>query len=190
MQQYLDYRLYNGSTLHGLILYSIMIEQLVTPRLTMQILDDKDAAFIRNLVNTEGWIKFIGDRKIHSDDEAINYIHRIKNTPDFTYWVVRLRETMVPIGIISFLKRIYLDHFDIGFAFLPEFNGQGYAYEAALEVMTKLRKQRGHTTILATTISANASSIKLLGKLGFHFEKEIQLENEKIDVYINEELQN
>ena len=172
------------------MLILIMKQQIVTSRLLLHIITDHDAEFIRILVNTQGWIKFIGDRNIHSSDDAINYIRRINNTPHFTYWVVRIKETNEPIGIISFLKRTYLDHFDLGFAFLPQFNGQGYAYEAAKEVMTVVRQQQAYNTILATTIGGNANSVKLLERLGFRFEKQIQLEDERLDVYVNSELKN
>ena len=90
---------------------------LTTDRLLIEPLSINDNSFIFELVNTEGWLKFIGDRNVHSKQEAIANIQRIKNTPNLIYWVVRLKDNHVPIGIISFLKRSYLEHFDIGFAF-------------------------------------------------------------------------
>jgi ribosomal-protein-alanine N-acetyltransferase len=137
------------------------------------------------LVNSEGWLEFIGDRNVHSLDDALEYIRRILKTPDFTYWVVRIRETNTPIGIISFLKRTYLEHFDIGFAFVPESNGQGYAYEAAKGVLAIVGKEPRFRKIVATTLPTNVSSIKLLKKLGLRFENEIQVGAERVHLYIN-----
>ena len=98
---------------------------------------------------------------------------------------MRLKDTPTPLGIISFLKRSYLEHFDIGFAFLPEFNGCGYAYEAAEKVLFIASQKEEYSTILATTIPQNIASIKLLNKLGLHFEREIEVASEKLHVYSN-----
>jgi [ribosomal protein S5]-alanine N-acetyltransferase len=48
-----------------------------TNRLVLKSLKLDDFSFIKNLVNTEGWIKFIGDRNIKTNDDAENYIKKI-----------------------------------------------------------------------------------------------------------------
>ncbi len=156
-----------------------------TQRLLLNLIVEDDHDFIFSLVNSKGWLEFIGDRNVHSKQDSIEYIGRIINTPDLFYWVVRLKDNNTPIGIISFLKRSYLEHFDIGFAFLPGFHGYGYAYEATEKVLSILSKKAEYTTILATTIPQNIYSIKLLNKLGFHFEKETEVLNKKLHVYTN-----
>ena len=162
-----------------------MQTEMTTQRLVLNIITEDDDDFMRSLVNTEGWLKFIGDRKVHSKQDAIDYIKRIKNTPNLFYWVVRLKDTPTPLGIISFLKRSYLEHFDIGFAFLPEYKGCGYAYEGAEKVLAIASQKGEYSPILATTIPQNIASIKLLNKLGLHFEREIEVENMKLHVYSN-----
>ena len=158
---------------------------ITTERLTLNVLTTDDHEFIMAILNTKGWIEFIGDRDVHSKDDAIASIERINTAENLTYWVARITETDTPIGIISFIKRKYLDHFDIGFAFLPEFNGHGYAYEAAKEVLSIAANYPEYNPVLATTIPHNLQSIKLLTKLGLHFEKEIEVDNEKLYVYSN-----
>jgi len=157
-----------------------------TERLLLNLLKEDEHAFISELVNSKGWIEFIGDRNVHSEEDAINYIRKIRNTPDLHYWVVRLKDGNTPIGIISFLKRAYLDHFDIGFAFLPGYQGQGYAREAAGAVLDHVRQLPGYSTVLATTLPENIRSIQLLNKLGLYFEKEIQVEGDMLQVYSNQ----
>ena len=158
---------------------------ITTERLSLDLLTVNDHAFMRELMNTRGWLTFIGNRNIHSDEDAISYINKINGNPDFTYWTVRLKQHDKPIGVITFLKRIYLPHFDIGFAFLPEYFGQGYAFEAAGQVLSIVKRLPAHATVLATTIPTNSSSIKLLTKLGFSFEKEIEEGDLKLHVYAN-----
>jgi len=144
-----------------------------TARLFLRTMNADDAAFIFELVNTPGWIKFIGDRNIKNSLDAGNYIQKITSNPAISYRVVTLQEDETDIGVVTFIKRDYLDHHDIGFAFLPAYNKQGYAFEATNEVLNDLLKTAEHSTILATTIPENSSSIQLLKKLGFSFNKEI-----------------
>jgi ribosomal-protein-alanine N-acetyltransferase len=158
--------------------------RLSTDRLGLDILNLEDYDFITSLVNSKGWIENIGDRNIHTKSDAIAYINKILKTENFFYWVVRLKDACTPIGIISFIKRSYLEHFDIGFAFLPAYYRKGYAYEAAKEVLNMVSKLPEHNVVLATTILSNTNSTKLLTKLGFTFEKEIEIENEKLWVYL------
>jgi RimJ/RimL family protein N-acetyltransferase len=162
-----------------------MPTKVVTERLSLDNLTDEDGGFVQELLNTKGWLQFIGDRNIHSKEDAINYISKINSTPNFYYWAVRLIDTLEPIGIISFIKRDYLEHFDIGFAFLPQYNGNGYAYEAAKEILAIVSSKPEHAFIMATTMPGNTSTIKLLRKLGLQFEKEIEVGAEKLQVYSN-----
>jgi [ribosomal protein S5]-alanine N-acetyltransferase len=154
-----------------------------TPRLELNLLSEDDRQFVFELVNTEGWLQFIGDRKVRSLDDAANYIQKIKGTPDLFYWVVRLKEEQTPIGIVSFLKRGYLEHFDLGFAFLPQFNGKGYAYEASKEVLAFAKTQEAYPIVLATTVPGNRSSIGLLNRLGFSLEKQMEVNGETLQIY-------
>jgi [ribosomal protein S5]-alanine N-acetyltransferase len=163
-----------------------MQNKIFTERLNLNLLSLEDDEFIISILNSPGWIEFIGDRNVHSKDDAIAYINKIRHTQNLFYWVVNIRESNTPIGIISFLKRNYLEHFDIGFAFLPQFNGNGYAYEAAKEVLSVVSKNPAYHPVLATTLPKNISSINLLTKLGLRFKNEIEVENEVLHIYTNE----
>lgn len=148
-------------------------EQLYTERLTLSLVKKEDAAFIEELVNTAGWLKFIGDRNIHSVADAEAYIEKIAANPNINYWVAHTKELNQPVGVISFIKRDYLEHWDIGFALLPAAHGKGYAYEGALCILKHNAGTGRHKQFLATVMSSNTTSIKLLEKLGLNFEKEI-----------------
>jgi len=159
--------------------------EIESERLILSRLTEEDAGFVQRLVNTNGWIQFIGDRNVHSLDDAKAYVRRILSSPDIFYWVARLKENVTAIVIVTLIKRAYLPHFDIGFAFLPEYEGRGYAYEAASKVMTMLKPFPEYNPILATTVPNNVQSIKLLTKLGLQFEREIEVDKERLHVYSN-----
>jgi [ribosomal protein S5]-alanine N-acetyltransferase len=160
-----------------------MQTNITTERLLLNIITEEDHDFMQELMNTHGWIQFIGDRRIHSREAAIGYINAINGRPNFYYWLVRLKETHSPVGIITFIKRDYLDHFDIGFAFLPEYNGNGYAYEAAREVLSVVRLQGEHQIVQATTLPENVRSIKLLNRLGLGFTGKIMVGKNELCLY-------
>ena len=158
-------------------------ESLSTHRLLIDPLSMNDSEFIFRLLNSEGWIRFIGNRNIKTLQDAGLYIQKIIFNPNADYWVVKLKEKKEAIGIITLIQRDYLEHRDIGFAFLPDYSGQGYAFEAAAAVLKHLTEILQLKVIQAITIPDNQSSIKLLKKLGLEFEKEITYEQEQLHVY-------
>jgi RimJ/RimL family protein N-acetyltransferase len=160
------------------------IHSLKTDRLLLEPLTTAYNNFIFELVNTDGWIKFIGNRNVNSAVDATAYIEKIINNPALVYWVIKLKENGTPIGIITLIKRDYLEHHDIGFALLPDFEKQGYAYEACKKVLDALSEGSLHTQILAITLRDNSNSITLLGKLGLRFEKEIVEQEELLLQYV------
>ncbi len=156
---------------------------LITDRLLLENITLNDNKFIFELVNSNGWLKFIGNRNVNSTIEATAYIQKIIDSSNLYYWIVKLKDSKIAIGIITFIKRDYLEYHDIGFAFLPNFSNKGYAYEATFAVLNSVIQTHNLSYILATTIPENITSIKLLKKLGLNFEKEIESDNVRICVY-------
>lgn len=154
-----------------------------TERLLLAPLALTDSAFIHALLNSPGWIEFIGERNIHTLADAEAYIRKINETDTVTYWVVRPKTTQEAIGLVTLIQREYLGHPDIGFAFLPGSEGKGYAYEAASAVLKTLLQHADFPEILATTIPTNVRSIRLLEKLGLKHLREIESEGEMLLVY-------
>ncbi len=156
---------------------------LETSRLLIKPLTLNDDAFILELVNTEGWLRFIGNRNVGSLIEARSYIQKIMESTNVSYWIVSLQEVGEKIGLITYIQRDYLEYPDIGFAFLPAFCKKGYAYEATSAVLKKLIAEHNLQYILATTLPENGDSIKLLKKLGLTFEKELEIGTNGLNIY-------
>lgn len=151
---------------------------LETERLSLRHLNLDDAPFILELVNEPAWLEFIGDKNVHSLEDACNYI---ANGPIEMYerlghglYLVELKQGSA-VGLCGLIKRDGLNDVDIGFALLSRFNGQGYAIEAAQAVMSYGRKVLKLGRIVAITKPANERSIRLLAKLGLQFEKNVRL---------------
>lgn len=157
--------------------------ELYSDRLIITQLSTADAFFIFELVNTAEWKQFIGDRNVNTMKDSENYISKIRSNENINYWTVRLKDSLVPIGIITFIKRDYLPYHDIGFAFLPQYGKKGYAFEAAKFMLDRLLGNKTHPAILASTLEENSNSIKLLQKLGFRFERELLYGEDKLQIY-------
>ncbi|WP_162126939.1 GNAT family N-acetyltransferase [Flavobacterium phycosphaerae] len=156
---------------------------IITPRLIIQPLELNDSEFILELLNTKGWLQFIGDRNIKTIAETKDYIQKIVDNPNFTYFVFRLKESQLPLGIITLVKRDALDYPDFGFSLLPQYGKHGFAFEAGSAVLQYLETEAKQEIMLAITLPENQNSIALLEKLDFIFEKEIEENDEKLLLY-------
>ena len=54
-----------------------MYKEILTDRLLIRPITVGDANFIYSLVNSNGWLKYIGDRNIRNNQDAENYIQKI-----------------------------------------------------------------------------------------------------------------
>jgi RimJ/RimL family protein N-acetyltransferase len=157
----------------------LAIEVLATERLRLRRLVLDDAPFILRLVNDPSWLEFIGDKGVRTEDHARNYLAQgpidMYARLGFGLYLVALRDGEVPIGICGLIKRESLADVDIGFAYLPEFRGKGYAQEAALAVMTHAKRDYSIRRLVAITAPKNEKSIRLLARLGMTLEKSIDL---------------
>jgi RimJ/RimL family protein N-acetyltransferase len=160
---------------------------LETERLRLRTLaPDDDAEFVLRLLNEPSFIRNIGDRGVRTLDDARAYI---LNGPVASYekhgfglWLMELKETCAPAGVCGLLKRDALEDVDIGYALVPEHWSRGYASEAASAVLAYARERLGLRRVVAITDAGNQSSIRLLEKLGFRYERMFSLPGDTSEV--------
>jgi ribosomal-protein-alanine N-acetyltransferase len=150
-----------------------------TPRLKVRPLTEGDLDFLVELLNTPGFLRHIGDREVRTRGDALRYL---QVGPQASYarhghglYAVDLKDTMQPIGMCGLLKRDALDAPDIGYAFLPQHEGRGYAHEAAAATLRHAREVLGLPRVLAVVSPGNARSIRLLEKLGLRLAGQLKL---------------
>ena len=152
---------------------------LETERLSLRHLSADDAEFVLELLNEPSFIRYIGDKGVRNLDDARRYIAdgpvKSYELNGFGLNLVQLKANKTPIGICGVLKRDTLPDPDIGFAFLPPFWNQGYAFESAAAVMAHARETLGLDRVLAITSPDNEASEKLLGKIGLRFQRLMSL---------------
>lgn len=160
--------------------------QIKTKRLTLRQFTVSDAKFIMELVNEPSFIQNIGDRGVRTLSDAEKYLETGPISSyartGFGLLAVILDDTDQSIGMCGLIKRPTLEDVDLGYAFLPKFWSQGYAFESAQAVMDHAKKVIGLKRVVAIVDPKNAGSIRLLEKLGMRFEKMVKLSEEDIEL--------
>ena len=141
---------------------------LETERLIVREITLEDAPFVVELLNTEAFLVKIGDRGVHTLEQAQQKINSFytQGYPEYGLFLVERKADQVAVGTISYLKREFLPQEDIGYAFLPEFWGKGFALEATKSVLD-YKINSGITEIWGVVDRENKASVTLLEKLNF-----------------------
>lgn len=141
-----------------------------------------DAEMMLQLLNTPDWIQYIGDRNVHSMEEAMAYITSriIPQWENLGYgnFTVIEKKSGKKIGSCGLYKRPGLDIVDIGFAFFKEYVGKGYAFEAAQCVLKFGKSEFSIEKVGAITTKENYRSQKLIEKLGLKYQGLVVLPGE------------
>jgi len=159
-----------------------------TDRLILRPTSEDDADFMIILFNTPKWLKYIGDRNVRTIEQAKEYV-RTRITSQFerlgfaSYIVIRKSDSM-KLGTCGLYDREGVEGIDIGFAFLPEYEGQGYAFEASKRILDAAMHDFGLHTIRAITVRENVASQKLLEKLGLRFEKILVIPGDEAELML------
>src|SRR2546422_6429223 len=169
------FKLHHYSLINTIDALSSCVSMIIleTDRLVLRRLTVEDAEFIFDLLNQPSFLQFIGDKGVRTIDDARNYILTgpIASYERFGFglYLTELKPTQTPIGICGLLKRETLDDVDVGFAFLPQYWRQGYAFESASAVMAYGRGVFALGRIVALTSPHNDASVYVLNKNGLKF---------------------
>lgn len=158
---------------------------MLTVRLSIDFFGEQDASFILGLLNSRGWLDNIGYRGVDDLTAAANYIRQkltVDNERGFGCFAIRQQAGREAVGLLSLLQRDYLDAPDIGYALMPQYFGKGYAYEAAVALLQHCR-ELGLGKVYAIITPGNEASERLLNKLGFRFQRRIDLPNDQVHCF-------
>ena len=159
-----------------------------TARLWLRPTCSSDAAFMFHLMNTPKWLQYIGDRKVYAIQDAESYINqRLRPQFDrlgFSNYTLFRKPDNIPVGTCGFFDREGLEGIDIGFALLPEFEKQGYAYESAVKLLHVAHEIFNLSEVYAITTKDNFSSQKLLQRLGLNYLRATKLPDDKEELLL------
>ncbi|MCF3098844.1 N-acetyltransferase [Aeromonas australiensis] len=143
---------------------------IASSRLILREMIATDAPFIFELLNDGDFYRYIGDRGIRTLEQAQEYIQQGPAVSYARYghglYLVERKEDGASLGICGLIKRDNLEQVDIGYAFLPQYRGQGYAIEAAQAALVDGKNRLGIGQVVAIVTPGNERSIGLLAKLG------------------------
>lgn len=157
-----------------------------TERLILRPTTKEDAEFIFQLLNSPKWLEFIGDRNIRTVEDAENFIDEKMLTQlyrlGFSNYTIIRKTDLKKIGTCGLYDREGLEGIDIGYALLPEFEGKGYAFEAAEKIKNVALVDFRLGTINGITSKENMASQKLLQKLGLKLFGTKKLPGEEVEL--------
>ena len=159
---------------------------LKTERLSLRWLRPGDEPLLLAVWNDPAFVQNVGDRGVRTTAEASEALENgpLKLYADYGYgpYRVALAASDEAIGICGLFKRENLDDPDIGFALLPDYCGEGLAFEAAAAVAKHARAGLGLKRMTAIVSPRNAASIGLIEKLGLQFERLLTMPGEDQEI--------
>jgi [ribosomal protein S5]-alanine N-acetyltransferase len=160
--------------------------ELETDRLTLRRLEFDDAPFLVGLLNQPSFLANIGDRGVRNVDDAHRYLREgpmaMYAKFGFGLWHVARRADGAAIGLCGLLRRDILPDVDLGYAYLPDYWGQGYAFEAAQATLRHAAKKFGLGRVIGVVSEGNHRSIRILERLGMSFERMVSMRPNEPDV--------
>jgi RimJ/RimL family protein N-acetyltransferase len=149
-----------------------------TERLLLRRLTDADAPFILALLTDADFLAQVGDRGVHNLEDARRYVREGPGASYVRYGfglnAMQLKRTSTAVGLCGLLRRDSHPDVEIGFALLPHSRGQGLAREAAAATVAWGLNTLALKRIVALTAPDNAGSIRVLERIGLHFERMVQ----------------
>lgn len=146
----------------------------------MYIITEDDSDLVLSVLNSPGFIKYVGDRQVKTLEAAADYI-RDRMLPQYqkygygNYCISR-KSDQAKMGMVGYFIRPGNDHGDIGFSILPEYEGHGYVYETATALIEILTTAFNITTFHAIVMPENNRSLSLIKRLGLTYLREFKEE--------------
>ena len=146
-----------------------------TPHLTLKKLTHQDKHNMLRLHSNPEVQHYTGEDLITTEEGIIDKINeKIKDYEEYGYgrWAVFLKEGNQFVGWAGLAYLWEFDEIDIGYRFLPEFWGRGYATEVSEAILDYGFEELGLKRIIAIAVKDNLASIRVMQKVGMQFEKE------------------
>lgn len=150
-------------------------------------LDDAEEYF--PLVSDPDIVRYTGEPPLASVDEARDVLLTRPLRDYARHGFGRMACIEKQSGrLIGFSGLKYLEQLgevDVGYRFLPDCWGKGYATESAMALMRQGVREHGLQRIIGLVEPANGASVHVLKKLGLQFERTTRLEGcaEDLDLY-------
>ena len=158
---------------------------LETNRLYLREFIASDGFHFYHLNNDEDVIKYTGNKAFKSLEEAMIFI---KNYSDYKRngygrWAVCLKDTNEFIGWCGFKFEEVKAEIDLGYRFYKKYWGKGFATESAKACVNYGFSKLDMNEIVGRATIENKTSIEVLKKCNFKFEKQFVYLNQPSVLY-------
>ncbi len=160
--------------------------QFSTSRLTVCALTSDDAPWLLTLNQDPLWLRFIGNRGVHSLADAHQYIARTAaHFDEWNYGLLAVKDTQskAPLGLCGLINRFLFTCPDLGFALLPEARGRGVAKEASSAVIHWAKDELKFDYLTAMTHPENLKSQQVLTSLAFEKRGKLCIDQEGVQSF-------
>ena len=146
-----------------------MAHELKTERLILSQLTAQDCEDFESLVTNDNVTKYCFD-PLSPEEVKNSFESRIKDwDTNRNHWLtlaVFLKQTNEFLGINGFKNTPNQKEVEVGFMFLPKYQGQGFATES-LKAVLSYALLLGYESALANVTEPNVASTRVLEKCGF-----------------------
>ncbi|MGJ1433682.1 GNAT family N-acetyltransferase [Sphingobacterium spiritivorum] len=157
-----------------------------TERLIIRELEDSDCKGIFRLDSNPEVHRYLGGKPLTTEKQAsevIAFIRKQYQEHGIGRWAVIQKESNEFIGwsgfkLIKVMTNNHIDYLDIGYRFVQEAWGQGYATESGKACLQYAKTNLTHYPIHAISDINNLDSKKVLEKLGFEAKEIFDYENQ------------
>jgi [ribosomal protein S5]-alanine N-acetyltransferase len=160
---------------------------LETPRLILRQLTEADVPLLLQLNGDPEVLKYLHEPALKTEMEALNIL-RNHIFPQYKSglgrWATITKEGNEFIGWCGLKFRPELDEIDLGYRFMQQHWGKGYATESAQHCLDYGLKQLNLETITGRAHIENTASQKVLEKIGMKFVKEEFVDECPVKTYI------
>jgi ribosomal-protein-alanine N-acetyltransferase len=140
-----------------------------TERLLVRHFTADDSGHFFALNNNEEIVRYIRAPKTREECDVFfkEVLAATEANPAVGRWIAVDKASGVPVGTVGIIPVPNSTHMQLGYAFLPEHWGKGYATELAIAAMHYVFTQTDLHTIYGYTETPNIASQKVLLKAGF-----------------------
>lgn len=157
----------------------ISVHTLKTERLLLRRFVDSDAEAFFRLNSEPDIVRFTARKPLTHVDEARAVLASAAFRADEQIGLGRFacveKTSGQVIGLVGLKPPTELAHVDMGFRFLKEFWGKGYAPEAAAAIVRYAKETLLLEHVIATVFPENIASIRVLEKLGLTLTGKVRL---------------
>lgn len=158
-----------------------------TPRLLIREIETEDAEAIFELNQNPIVIRYTSDPAFKNIADAQHLIETVIQPQYKNYghgrWAVLIKDTNTFIGWCGLKFMPEFNQVDLGYRYMQDFWGKGYATEAAMASLNYGFTQFNYPQIIGRVMKKNLSSIKVLQKCGMTFSHEAELHEHPAFIY-------